>query len=213
MRNVAIFIPALISLLIAGCAHPELFGKERISVGTVGVNRSLDFTGGHFDDNLVVDVDENGIVILSAQKDKENIFIYLSPAAQEKLREMLKESIQQGYLADRQRMDVQKPLGHLRTKVGDYGWPTDLVMQFYTIKSGTIWNVSLEFCYMKPEEFQGSSKDKIKQCEKSMTLYLTEFSAIQLRDCLSLASDYARRRKSPEPPPAPAPQPTAPKSK
>jgi hypothetical protein len=191
MCNVLTFISIVISLLLAGCSHTKSLGQKRVSVGTVVVSRSLDFMGDKFVDKFVVATDENGNAIISAQ-DSEAIIIKLSPSAQKEVIEMLNKSVKWGSIADKEKTDVQKPLGHLRTKVGKYGWPMDVVMQFYASKAGNIWNVSFEHCYITPEAFRNGQEVKAAPCEKKMTLFLTELSAKQLINCLSLTSDYAQ---------------------
>jgi hypothetical protein len=196
MCNVLTFISIVISLLLAGCFHTEFLGQKRVSVGTVVVSTSLDFMGDKFINKIVVATDENGNAIVSAQ-DSEAIIIKLTPSAQKEVIKMLNKSVKWGSIDDKEKADVQKPLGHLRTKVGKYGWPTDLVMQFYASKAGKIWNVSFELCDITPEAFRNGPEVKAAPCEKKMTLFLTEFSAKQLINCLSLTSNYAQKLNVP----------------
>ena len=193
MRNILIRILIVIFFLPAGCSYTELIGQQQVNVGAVAVSTSLDFMGDKFTNKIEVSTDENGNAILSAWKDSENILIDLTPSAQKAVVNMLNKSLQWGNIADNEKSDGQKPLGHLRTKVGKYGWSTEVDMQFYTSKVGKIWNVSLDLSYMKPEAFRTGQDAKNASYEKKMTLFLRDLSVKQLMKCLSLTSDYAQR--------------------
>jgi hypothetical protein len=193
MRNILIHFLIVIFFLPAGCSHTEFIGQQQVNVGAVVVSTSLDFMGDKFTNKIEVSTDENGNAILSAWKDSENILIDLTPSAQKAVMDMLNKSLQWGNIADNEKSDGKKPLGHLRTKVGKYGWSTEVDMQFYTSKVGKIWNVSFELNYMKPEAFRTGHDAKNASYDKKITLFLRDLSVKQLMNCLSLTSDYAQR--------------------
>jgi hypothetical protein len=188
MRKVSIFISIMISLLLTGCTHTESLGKKRTSIGTVSVSRSLDFTDSTFTNKIVVAGDENGNAVFSAQEDSRAIITSLSPSNQKEVLGMLHNSLKLGSTADKEKAEVKRTLGHLRMQYGKYGWPTDLVMQFYASRTGKIWNTSFELCYIMPDEFRKSSDAKTDPCYKKTTLFLNNLSVIQLMNCLDLIS-------------------------
>ena len=190
MCNLSIFISIMITLLLTGCTHTESLGQKRTSICTVRVSTSLDFTDSKFTNEIVVAADENGNAIFSAKEEKDSRFIitYLSPSNQKEVIGMLRNSLEFGDTANREKAEVQKKLGILREQNGKYGWPTDLVMQFYASSTGKVWNTSFEVCRMMPDEFRTSPEAKTDPCYKKTTLFFNNLSVRQLMSCLALIS-------------------------
>ena len=194
--NILIIISTTIPLLLSGCAHTVTLGQKRTVVGTLKVSSSFDLAVNKYNLEIMVSGDENGNSILTAENNSGSITLILSPSDNKEVIRMLNKSLELGSIIDKKQAGGQVPLGHLRTQVGEYGWPTDLMIQFHPSKEDRTWNASCDLCLVKPEQFRSGLKVKTSACEKEMAFILTKESVTRLINFLSLTSDYAQDVKA-----------------
>lgn len=168
--------------MLAGCSHAVTSGKSRVTIGSIEVRKSLELIGDSVKDTIEVDADENGNVILSAGKGSlEQISFYLPPTAQEEAMGYWKKSIEWGATAKREKVEMQKYIGHVSSGGGAFSGTSLMNLTFISGKEGEAWNNHFAFCYIMPALARPTGAGiRTNPCDKEVSLYVSPSSTEQL---------------------------------
>lgn len=175
-------------------------GINRVTVGEVSVQKSLEFIGGTVDDTLIVFADENGNGIIAAGKGKLELTpLVLNNSARNQAIDMLKKLRKWGETASNNRVEISKNVGNLTATTGIFSGSTIVGVDFISSAEGKTWLGKMDFCYIDPKALGSKKPIGYGPCDREITVYVGPSAAnelVTLLEQVPISSDKAKHAKS-----------------
>ena len=172
-------------------------GKNRVTVGEVGVHTSSVSGGETPDDALVVSADEIGNAIISAGKGT----LAMEPLAlNDKDRmesiEILKNLNKIGDTAKKDKIEVSQYVGALSSDMGLLYGSAIVGIDCINPAEGKVWMGKMSICYIDVRVVGTKNPAGDSNCDKEIDMYLSPASTITLQSLLEKVPLYTIKAKA-----------------
>jgi hypothetical protein len=208
LKHVFAVMIIILSTHITGCAKitgcttyiTSLYsptGKNRVTVGEVGVRASSASSGDTADGTLIVSADEIGNAIISAGKDTLAMEpLALNDKDRNEAIEILKNLKKIGDTEKQEKAEVSQYVGALSSDMGLLHGSAIIGIDCISPAEGKAWMGKMSFCYSDLRVIGTKKPAGTSPCDKEIDMYLSHTSTSTLLSLLEMVPLFTIKAKA-----------------